>query len=62
MMSIRNLLTAVVACGICLLPWAVTAQGIDHYSAVTEERLLQPEVNVRGSHCSTMGDRPPYIY
>src|SRR6266705_974373 len=43
MMSTRNLLTVAVACVIGLLPWAVTAQGIDNYSAVTEARLLKPE-------------------
>jgi alcohol dehydrogenase (cytochrome c) len=43
MISTRNLLTVAVACVIGLLPWVVTAQGIDNYSAVTEARLLKPE-------------------
>ena len=43
MISTRNLLTVAVACVIGLLPWIVTAQGIDNYSAVTEARLLKPE-------------------
>src|SRR5499426_3070885 len=43
MISTRNLLTVAVACVIGLLPWVVTAHGIDNYSAVTEARLLKPE-------------------
>jgi CO dehydrogenase/acetyl-CoA synthase alpha subunit len=37
MISTRNLLTVGVACVIGLLPWVVAAQGIDNYSAVTED-------------------------
>jgi alcohol dehydrogenase (cytochrome c) len=43
MISTRNLLTVTMVCVIGLLPWVVTAQGIDNYSAVTETRLLKPE-------------------
>jgi alcohol dehydrogenase (cytochrome c) len=41
--STRHLLTVAVAFVIGLLPWAVAAQGIDTYSAVTAARLLKPE-------------------